>query len=103
MVTCLGISRSTTTVHDKGWTHNPGGQHMCCSTLPSGESQYFYFPDDHPTMANWFKGMEIIIWEHGLWPEEGGLPAQCLDFKCPADCMDCCCCRVLFNQPDFVA
>jgi hypothetical protein len=76
---------------------------MCSGTLPNGEPQYFYFPDDHPTMPSWFKGMEIIIRERGLWPEEGlGLHAQCPDFKCPADRTDCCCRRVLFNQADFI-
>jgi hypothetical protein len=78
---------------------------MRSGTLPNGEPQFFYFPEDHPTMPGWFKGMEIIIREHGLWPEEGQrpLPAQCPDFKCPADRTDCCCRRVLFNQPDFTA
>ena len=53
-------------------------------------------------MPGWFKGMEIIIRERGLWPKDGpGLPAQCPDFKCPADRTDCCCRRVLLNQPDF--
>lgn len=23
-------------------------------------------------MPGWFKDMEVIIWEHGLWPEGGG-------------------------------
>ena len=52
-------------------------------------------------MPSWFKGMEIIIWKHRLQPEDG-LPAQCLDFKCLADRIDCCCRHLLFNQPDFV-
>lgn len=75
---------------------------MRCGTLPSGELQCFYFPEDHPMMPGWFKGMEVIIRERGLWPE-GGLPAQCPDFKCPADRTDCCCRRVLFSQPDFAS
>ena len=53
-------------------------------------------------MPGWFKGMEVIIQERGLWPE-AGLPAQCQDFKCPIDRTDCCCRRVLFTQPDFTA
>jgi hypothetical protein len=75
---------------------------MRSGTLPSGEPQFFYFPEDHPTMPGWFKGMETIIRERGLWPEKG-LAAQCTDFKCPANRMDCCCRRILFNQPDFAA
>ena len=29
--------------------------------------------------------------------------AQCTGFKCEAGKMDCCCCHLLFCQPDFVA
>lgn len=64
--------------------------------------QDFYFPDDHPTKAGWFKGMELIIRERGLWPEGRGLNAQCEGFKCELGKTDCCCRRLLFTQPDFV-
>ena len=47
-----------------------------------------------------FKGMEILIHERGLWPEKG-LNAQCEGFKCVVGKTDCCCCRLLFTQPDF--
>ena len=53
-------------------------------------------------MQGWFKGMEIIIWEWGLWPEKG-LNAQCEGFKCVAKKTNCCCRHLLFMQPDFVA
>ncbi len=66
----------------------------------TGEPQFFYFSDDHPTMPGWLKGMQQIIWERGLWPETG-LPAECPGFKCPEDQTNCCCRRLLFNQPDF--
>ena len=46
--------------------------------------------------------MEQIIREHGLWPE-AGLPAQCHEFKCPPDHTNCCCWRILYLQPDFIA
>ena len=62
--------------------------------------QDFYFADDHPTMPGWFKGMEIIIRERGLWPQKG-LNAQCEGFKCVAGKKNCCCCQLLFTQPDF--
>ena len=53
------------------------------STNPlTGKEQPLYFPDDHPTMPGWFKGMEQILTEHGLWPETG-LLAKCPGFKCP--------------------
>lgn len=63
--------------------------------------QDFYFPDDHPTMPGWFKGMEAIIRERGLWPA-GGLNAECAGFKCAPGNTSCCCRRLLFTQPDFV-
>ena len=68
----------------------------------TGEPQCFYFPDDHPTMPGWFKGMEQIIQERGLWPGPG-LLAECPCFKCPEDQTNCCCRRILFNQPDFTS
>jgi hypothetical protein len=69
--------------------------------LHTGEAQPFYYPPDHPTMPGWFKGMEQIIRERSLWPD-GGLPCECLGFRCPEGWTDCCCCQLLFNQPDFV-
>jgi hypothetical protein len=85
----------------KGWTHHAGGPRMRCGRLPNGDPQSFYFPDDHPSMPGWFKGMEQIIKERGLWPAEG-LNAQCPNFHCPPGQTDCCCRRLLFSQPDFV-
>jgi hypothetical protein len=38
---------------------------MRCGRLPNGDPQSFYFPDDHPSMPGWFKGMEQIIKERG--------------------------------------
>jgi len=70
------------------------------TTLPNRQTQNLYFDHDHPTMPGWFKGMEIIIRERGLWPE-GGLLAQCESFRCKKDLTDCCCWRLLFCQPDF--
>ncbi|PBK82635.1 hypothetical protein ARMGADRAFT_1038428 [Armillaria gallica] len=61
---------------NQGWTHLKDGPRMCNRTMSDGTSHEFYFPEDHHTMLGWFKGMELIIWEHGLWPA-GGLNAQC--------------------------
>jgi hypothetical protein len=83
-----------------GWTPHAGGPCMRSGKLPTGEDQLFYYPDDHPSMPGWFKGMEQILHERGLWPEEG-LPVQCPGFKCPPGRADCCCRRALFLQPDF--
>jgi len=52
-------------------------------------------------MPGWFKGMEEIIRERGLWPAEG-LLAQCLGFHCPPGKTDCCCWQLLYMQPDFL-
>ncbi len=52
-------------------------------------------------MPGWFKGMEQIIQECGLWLAEG-LNVQCQNFRCPPGRTDCCCRRLLFSQPDFI-
>ncbi|KIJ28737.1 hypothetical protein M422DRAFT_189388 [Sphaerobolus stellatus SS14] len=83
-----------------GWSHHKDGPKMRPGRLPNGEIQSFYFSEDHPTMPGWFKGMEQIIRERGLWPAQG-LLAQCPGFKCEPGCTDCCCRRILFSQPDF--
>ena len=61
--------------------------------------QDFYFMDDHPTMLGWFKEKSSFVnvgfgcrkgWTHNakgsnVWQEK----------------TDCCCCQLLFTQPDF--
>lgn len=64
------------------------------------QQQELYYPMYHPTMPGWFKGMEQIIHEWGLWPA-GGLNTECKSFKCKPGCTDCCCHCLLFTQPDF--
>lgn len=71
--------------------------------LPNGAEQPLYFPDDHPQYPGWFKGMEVIIKERGLWPAVGTLRAECPGFKCEPGHTDCCCRRLLFCQPDFAS
>jgi hypothetical protein len=72
----------------------------------TGERQSFYFPDDHPSYPGWFKGMEQIIRERGLWPE-AGLPAECAGPKHPASegqaTGSCCCRHLLYTQHDFIS
>ena len=85
------------------WTSMKGGPRMWNGWYMNGSdkiSQDFYFTDDHPKFPGWFKGMENIICEHGLWPNEG-LKAQCDGFKCVSGHTNCCAHRVLFSQPDF--
>jgi hypothetical protein len=83
------------------WVHRKGGARMRNASLPNGQLQNLYFDHDHPTMPGWFKGMEVIIRERGLWPD-GGLLAQCESFRCKNGHTNCCCRRLLFCQPDFM-
>jgi hypothetical protein len=53
-------------------------------------------------MEGLFKGLAIILEEHGL-VAESKKRAECPGFKCAPLAVDCCCHRVLFNQPDFAA
>jgi len=85
-----------------GWTHHKDGPHMRPTILADGQVQDFYFPDDHTQYPGYFKGMEQIIRERGLWPPSGTLLAQCEGFKCEGGRTDCCCRRLLFSQPDFI-
>ena len=43
---------------------------------------------------------EVIIQEHGLWPEKG-MNAQCNGFKCVAGKTDCCCRRLCGPEVSF--
>jgi len=83
------------------WRHHKDGPKMQSTNFGvENMPQDFYFADDHPTMPGWFKGMEVVICECGLWPKKG-LNAQCERFKCVVGKTDCCCRRLLFTQPDF--
>jgi hypothetical protein len=64
-----------------------------------GTPQALYFPEGHPR-AGMFKGMAYILEERGLI-KESKLRAECKSFKCAPPAIDCCCRRVLYNQPDF--
>src|ERR1700736_5174639 len=88
---------------NEGWTHRKDGPKMRNRMFePENTLQEFYYLLDHPTMPGWFKRMEIIIRERGLWPSSG-LNAQCEGFKCTAGSTDLCCRHLLFCQPDFKA
>lgn len=43
--------------------------------LFNGNAQPLFWPDNHPTMRGWFKGMEQLIKKRGQWPW-GGLKAH---------------------------
>ena len=85
----------------EGWTHIKGGPKMRNGYFgPEKTPQELYYPEDHPTMPGWFKGMEQIICERGLWPSNG-LNRVCDGFKCLPGKTDCCCHCLLFCQLDF--
>ena len=46
-----------------GWTPHKDGPRMRDGKFADGSAQSFHFPKDHPDMAGWFKGMEVIIQE----------------------------------------
>lgn len=75
-------------------------------TFPDGSKQSLYFPDDHSEYPGWFKGMRVLIEEHhekgAKIPDPSTLKAQCTKFKCEKGKTDCCCHRILYNQPDFM-
>lgn len=83
---------------------NPDGsfkKHKVCmaDATFNGQLQSLYFPEGHPR-AGVFKGMVVILEECGI--NVSKKLAQCKDFKCKPGATDCCCQRILFNQPDFV-
>jgi hypothetical protein len=65
-----------------------------------GHSQPLYFPMDHEH-AGLFKGMAIILEERGFTNAQK-IRAECIGFKCEEGATNCCCRRILYNQPDFV-
>ena len=72
---------------------------MADSVLLDGEVQSFYFPEGHDR-AGVFKGMAIMLEERGH-NKARGLDAECKGFKCVPPALNCCCRRILFNEPDF--
>jgi hypothetical protein len=75
---------------------------MIHATFADRSKQSLYFGEDAGLKAGLFKGMAVILHERGLI-QESNLQAQCKDFKCAKGAPNCCCRRVLYNQPDFVA
>jgi transposase len=69
------------------------------SVLVGGAVQSLYFPENHER-AGVFKGMAVILQERGF-TNARKLRAECKNFKCAPPALDCCCRRLLFNQPDF--
>src|SRR5882757_7929300 len=73
---------------------------MADGQFADGTPQPLYFPEGHP-QAGIFKGMAKILEERG-YQNASKLHAQCgKSFQCVDQTADCCCRRILFNQPDF--
>ena len=72
---------------------------MTGAKFADGTPQSLYFPFDHPRFPGKFKGMSVILEEQGLG-HLANLRFECPGFKCQDVTADCCCCRVLYNQPD---
>lgn len=89
---------------NRSWAHEPKApQRMRDGFNPlTHQRQSFYFPDNHDKYPKYFKGMEQIIRERGLWPE-GGLPVECSGPKRPQGQANCCCRHLLYTQPDFAS
>ena len=71
--------------------------------LRNGEMQAFYYPDDDPDHPGHFKGMATLLEERGF--NIKGLRAQCktafANCNDPSPTGQCCCRRILYNEPDF--
>jgi hypothetical protein len=65
----------------------------------NGQPQSLYFPPGH-SRAGVFKGMQVILEERGFVDAKKKY-AECPKFQCAPPALDCCCRRILFNQPDF--
>ncbi|KAH9928240.1 hypothetical protein B0H21DRAFT_781210 [Amylocystis lapponica] len=66
-----------------------------------GRLQSLYFPPGHEREGV-FKGMTGILEECGFNISKLYLKAQCgKSFNCKLGATDCCCRRILYNQPDF--
>ena len=65
-----------------------------------GTVQPLYFPPNHEH-AGVFKGMAMILEECGF-KDMSKVHAECKDFKCAPGAKDCCCRRILYNEPDFM-
>ncbi|GLB43911.1 hypothetical protein LshimejAT787_1500950 [Lyophyllum shimeji] len=67
-----------------------------------GTVQEFYFPEGHP-LAGLFKGMALILTERGYDVSRKKVQCGKSFANCPEGATDCCCRRMLYSKPDFVA
>jgi len=78
-------------------------KHRMGNATFNGVEQPLYFSEDHPTHPGQFKGMAQILTERGY--NVSRKKAQCApNFSdCPKNSTNCCCRRMLYNEPGFVA
>ncbi len=91
--------------------HGPDGKPIEVH-IPMGDAHFadgcpqpLYFPPNHPTPPELFKGMAVILEECG-YTDMHKIWAECVGFKCwknsDGEYGHCCCRCILFNEPDFV-
>jgi hypothetical protein len=66
----------------------------------NGTPQSLYYTEDHQTLPGVFKGMAVILEERG-YTDASKIRAECKGFKCAKGATNCCCWRMLYNEPDF--
>jgi hypothetical protein len=67
----------------------------------NGKEQEFYYPEGHQK-AGLFKGMAEILTERGHNVSQKRAQCGKRFTDCPESINNCCCRRILFNEPDFV-
>lgn len=103
----FGVDRNMINADGKLVYHTDGKilkEHIKMSDgkLPNGNPQSFYFgPGDPRGLEGNFKGMVNILQERGF-TDADKIQAECKGFKCLKNTLQCCCCRMLFDQPDFI-
>ncbi|KAF8833299.1 hypothetical protein BDN67DRAFT_992864 [Paxillus ammoniavirescens] len=83
--------------------HFADEDHMPKNTPKEGTNwgvESLYFSAGHPR-AGIFKGMATILEERG-YGDIKKVHAECPKFACDPKIDHCCCCRLLYNEPDFV-
>ncbi|THU95070.1 hypothetical protein K435DRAFT_819824 [Dendrothele bispora CBS 962.96] len=73
---------------------------MTGAKFADGRPQSLYYGNSEgEKFPGQFKGMERILDEWGIKIDKK--KAECKGFHCAAPAIDCCCRRILYNQPDF--
>ncbi|UZO17591.1 uncharacterized protein OCT59_008941 [Rhizophagus irregularis] len=95
--------------HAQRMNFNPGRQQPVMKDTifgPDNKLQSMVFPSNHPKYPNQPKGIKQILIERGLW--HNGLRLECELCKGKNKQIDltrinCCACKIMSLQPDFLA